>query len=110
MGNTKQALVKRLVDKFELEARDDWVGLWEVVASLEKLAADPATLREQSLDVVRALLDRGFVAGNLTSSDPGFRPWRDQRPEAIISRISSEWLALGRIPIIGDIVYFDLPA
>ena len=110
MDDATQALVKRLADKFELEVRDDWVGLWEIVGSLEKLAADQVTLLDQTIEVVRALLERGFVAGNLTRSAPGFEPWPDQRPDAIIQRIRSEWLALGRIPTIGDIAYFDLPA
>ncbi len=108
--DAKLERVKRLADKFELEVRDDWVGLWEIVGSLDKLGVDPSTQLEQTIEVVRALLERGFVAGNLTRSAPGFEPWPDQCREAIIERIRSEWLALGRIPNIGDIVYFDLPA
>ncbi len=110
MDDATQALVKRLADESELEAKYDWVGLWEIVRKLQGPPLDEATLHELTLDVARALLDRGFIAGNLTRSTPGFEPWPDQRPEAIIERIRSEWLALGRIPTIGDIVYFDLTA
>ncbi len=109
MDDAMQALLKRLADELELEAKDDWVGLWEIVSSLEELSPDEATLREWTLDVVRKLLDRGFIAGDSIYSVHPFRPWPDQRPEAIIERIRSEWLTLGRIPTIGDIVYFDLP-
>ena len=85
MDDATQALVKRLADELELEAKEDWVGLWEVVSSLEELSLDEATLRERTLKVVRALLDRGLIAGDSIYSVHPFRPWPDQRPEAIIS-------------------------
>jgi len=110
MDDTRHALTMRVVEEIVLEAKDDWVGLWEIISEFMQFALDEATLRQRTLDVVRVLLDRGFIAGDLTRSPPGFKPWPDQRPEAIIERIRSEWLALGRIPNIGDIVHFDLPA
>jgi hypothetical protein len=110
MDDPTQALIMRVVEEIVLEAKADWVGLWQIIGQFEPLFLDEATLRERTLDVVRVLLDRGFIAGDPIYSAHGFRPWPDQRPEAIIERIRSEWLALGRIPNIGDIVYFDLPA
>jgi hypothetical protein len=110
MDDTTQALTMRVVEEIALEAKDDWVGLWQIIGQFERFSLDEAMLRERTLDVVRALLDRGFIAGDSIYYTHPFRPWPDQRPEAIIERIRSEWLALGRIPNIGDIVYFDLPA
>ena len=98
-----------MVDEFVAEARDDIVGLWEIVKELENMIADPAALREQTLSVIRALLARGLLAGDPPYSANGFQVWTDQKPAAVIDRIRKEWLALGRVPNIPDIVWFSRP-
>ena len=104
-----QASHNELVSEFLREANDDFVGLWEIVHVLERQIGDARALRDQTLDVARELLARGLLAGGLSSSDDDFHPWPDQRPDAVIARIRSEWIALGRTPNIGDIVWFSRP-
>ena len=101
--------VQRMVDAFAAESRDDLVGLWQIVGRIEERTTDPSSLREQTLRVVRALLARGLLAGDPPYSAGGFRVWVDQRPDAVIDRILSEWIALGRVPNIPDIVWFSRP-
>ena len=101
--------INLMVDEFVAEARDDIVGLWKIVKELENMGADPAALREQTLAVVRSLLARGPLTGDPPYSANGFQVWADQKPDGVISRIRREWLALGRVPNIPDIVWFSRP-
>ena len=58
--------------------------------------------------VVRALLERGLLAGNLTKSG-GFSAWDQQQPNLVVDRIRQEWQQLGHDPTIDDIAWFYLP-
>ena len=96
-----------LVDQFCTEARDDFVGLWEIVRQVEQRTGPGSAAREPTLAVIRALLVRGLRAGDPPYSARGYRPWADQEPDAVIDRIRREWLALGRMPNIADIAWFE---
>lgn len=87
--------------------RDDHIGLWWVLGEIsDRLpSADSAALREMTLSVIGDLLRRGLVkAGFPTREGRGFDAW-STTAEEIISRIDSEWRALGRAPNIGEIVW-----
>ncbi len=99
--------MKRLTDEFVAEARNDLVGLWEIAREFESSTADAEAVRDQTMDLVRTLLAGGLIAGDSPYSAQGFRPWRNQVPDAVIDRIRSEWIALGRPPNIPDIVWFS---
>ncbi len=103
-------LPEDLVDQFCAEARDDFVGLWEIVRQVERRTGPGDTAREQTLAVIRALLARGLRAGDPPYSAMGYRPWANQEPDAVIERVRREWLALGRAPNIADIAWFGLGA
>ena len=60
------------------------------------------------LGVVRALLEHGLLAGNLTK-EGGFEPWDRQDSQTVINRIRREWRNLGRDPTIDEIAWFQLP-
>jgi hypothetical protein len=110
MKNVVSPILNAMVNEFFTEAEDDLVGLWEIVSEVEeRTGAAEQVLREQTLEVVRELLVHGLVAGNPPYSVHGYRPWTDQRPDAVIDRIRSEWIALGRIPNIPDIAWFARP-
>lgn len=100
----------RLADQFCAEAREDLVGLWEIAREVEEQTGPGEAAREQTLDLVRALLQRGLRAGDPPYLAGGYRPWPNQEPDIVIERIRREWLALGRMPNITDIVWFDLPS
>jgi hypothetical protein len=109
VNDLTKAEMQQMVDEFVAEARDDLVGLWEIVGRVEREIADQEAIREPTLMVVRALLARGLLAGDPPYSTNGFRLWNDQEPEAVINRIRKECLALGRVPNMPDIVWFSRP-
>lgn len=95
-----------LAGQFFAEAKDDLVGLWEIVREVEQRSRPDGDVREEARAVVRELLARGLQAGDPPYSAEGYQPWADQAPEHVIERIRREWLALGRTPNIPDIVWF----
>lgn len=95
-------------DDFYNEAKDDWVGLWEIVAAAKENFSMQEEVREGSFEIVRLLIARGLRAGNLTK-EGGFVPWPQQDPDTVIDRIRREWTELGGDPTINDIAWFDMP-
>jgi hypothetical protein len=96
------------VASFVREAAEDYIGLWQIVGAARDKTNKPDEVITGVLDIVRALLDRGLLAGNL-KKEGGFEPWAQQQPDAVLSRIQEEWRALGHDPTIDDIAWFDLP-
>ena len=110
MSKITPSVMVSLTNEFLKEAEDDVVGLWEIVKVLEdRHGVEDEALLEQSLEVVQELLANGFLAGDPPYSAGGYRPWADQRPDAVFDRIRSEWIALGHTPNIPDIVWFSRP-
>jgi hypothetical protein len=101
--------IDEVVAMFVSEAEDDIIGLWEVikVAGEDTDEGKGENLRKTSIEIVRRMLARGFWAGDMIKGGSAVDPWPDQQPEAVIARIEAEWSALGRVPNIGDIVYFE---
>ena len=102
-------VVDEMIADFVLEAPDDWIGLWQIIKRLQKSGVDDAELLPATMNVVRAMLIRGFLAGDPPYSEGGFQLWADQNHDSIIERIRAEWRTLGHVPNIPDIVWFDLP-
>ena len=96
------------IDSFVEEARDDYVGLWQIVHRAKKRATDENDVKAVTLAVIKGLLDRGLAAGNLTQ-EGGFQPWSGQDLKAVSNRIQQEWQDLGRNPTVDDIAWFQLP-
>jgi hypothetical protein len=101
--------IDNVVEAFEKEATEDVIGLWEAVGAAEDIVGEEKEEDVQRLtfDIVRRMLARGFRAGDMSEGGSTVDPWPDQRPQTVIGRIEAEWKALGRMPNIGDIVYFD---
>jgi hypothetical protein len=100
------AELANLVDAFYSESGVDLVGLWQIAKVVEEAVGVGAVAREQSLLIVRALLEKGLCAGDPPYRAGGYEPWQDQTASAVIDRIRSEWVALGRTPNIPDVVWF----
>jgi hypothetical protein len=60
-----------------------------------------------TFDVVRRMLSRGFQAGYLADAGE-FEAWPNQRPEAVVNRIQTEWNTEGRVNTEMG-VWFDQP-
>lgn len=97
---------RSLVEEFHAESGSDLVGLWEISKEVEGLVGTGETAREQSLMIVRDLLEEGLVAGDPPYSPGGYKTWDDQVPVNVVARIRTEWLSLGHTPNIPDIVWF----
>ena len=79
-----------------------WSVLWEVKQRLPSLTS--AEARTIVLAVVRAALEREVILP-VEFVDMHVVPWKASPKEAM-ERIESAWLALGREPNIGEIVWF----
>jgi hypothetical protein len=74
-------------------------------------AIDPKKLQQQTLDILHDLLDAGLiVAGMLGEEGEWIGTGWELPPAVIITRIRTEWEALGHQPTIGDIVWFKSTA
>lgn len=96
------------VNSFIKEAHDDYVGFWQILRRAKARLTNADAMTAEVFDIVRALLERGLLAGNLTK-DGGFEPWGNQQPDAVLSRVRQEWRDLGGEPTIDDIAWFHLP-
>lgn len=93
-----------------LEGLDDYLGLWEFVASVREGSATGASLgavREEVLALVGDLLEEGLVEAGFPTRDGRFRIESSSATETV-ERISREWDELGREPDVGDIIWFKL--
>lgn len=110
MKSLTQSDIQNFVVEFYTDSTEDIVGLFAIAKEVGELLGDDESTREQALRVVNALLDKGMLAGNPPYYPGGYEPWTDQGRNAVISRIRTEWIALGRMPDIPDIVWFGPPA
>jgi hypothetical protein len=100
--------IEKDAEEAYLESSEDYVGLWQIIHRVKRRKNPTTSIMDDALGVVRALLARGLKVGNL-NRDGGFEPWDDQYPDAVVSRIRSEWAALGKDPSIDDICWFHQP-
>jgi hypothetical protein len=83
--------VNEIVEDYVRHSQVDYIGLWQIASRIrEDLGPiDNAKVRQQTIVVVRRLIEREILAGDYVKS--GFRFWDDDNPEAIIARIEKEW-------------------
>ena len=91
-----------------IHSQDDYVGLWQISGRMKRSFVSDKEILDNSLNIIQSLLKKGLEVGNL-NPDGGFSPWPDQDPDHVIRRIREEWLALGHLPSIDDICWFNLP-
>lgn len=70
-----------------------------------------ADVKEQTLGILREMLEAGyFVAGEVAKDDGGVlyvQPWK-LSPEGVVNRIASEWRFLAEEHSLGDICWLEL--
>lgn len=91
------------------ECREDHVGLWAVISSVRDRFEEmsDAESHRVTLGIIRDLLASGRIgAGQFVRRSEGliFEFW-PLSPDEAVERIRSEWSALGRDPIPGEIVW-----
>ena len=86
----------------------DSIGLWEVVRRVRRhnATASDDGVRSITLQVVRDLLSAGYMRTGQPLHDGSFVPSAETPAEAM-RRIEAEWMALGRDPDLGDIVWLS---
>ena len=97
-----------IVDSLVADAHEDYIGLWQIVSHVsqqDKIKGDEV-IRAESLRVLRLLLKRGLVVGELKAGG-GFDPWPVQDVEAVVDRVEMKWKRLGHTPDIGDICWLS---
>ena len=100
--------IENFHDEILRECAEDFCGLWDVVDIVRRSSKEdiPETIRARCLEILRDLLDRGFINAGIPNRDGQFEPWRTPVLETI-DRIRTEWKQLGRRPKLGDIVWFS---
>jgi hypothetical protein len=94
--------VRVLTREIQTDCVGLWAVLWEVKERLPLLT--PAESRKTVLAVVCEALEREVVVpGDFV--EMSFVPW-EMSPREALERIESAWLALGREPNIGEVVWF----
>jgi hypothetical protein len=100
---------EQIIEELKEDARDDFIGLWEVVDRADELneGLAEANVQATTLDLVRRMLADGFRAGNIAGRGGDFESWSTQDPDTVIRVIEAAWNELGRRPGVLDIVDFD---
>lgn len=92
-----------------LEGLEDYIGLWEFTAFVRRsLSTDnEVAIRSTVLALANELLERGVMVTGFPTPEGGFEP-EESEPGEIVERIEREWRELGRMPDLGEIIWFDL--
>lgn len=101
---------QQVFEAVRAECQHDYEGLWGIPWELREVhgVTDPVARKAISLIVVQMLLKAdGIGVGQFNGST--FEFW-DSSPHESLSRISSEWEALGREPSLGEIAWFTAKA
>ena len=99
-------VIEEVRDVLAKEVQTDCVGLWAVLWEVKQRLPShtPAEARATVLAVIREALEREIVVpGEFV--EMRFVPWKASPKEAM-ERIESAWLALGKEPNIGEVVWF----
>ena len=97
-----------LKDALLAESQRDEVGLWFIIGYVRDYldVESPSDVRRITMDFVRDMLVSGKVhAGQFSHEVKQYVRWH-LSPADTLARIESEWRALGRDPIPGEIVVF----
>jgi len=107
MERNVQAIIDEIVNSLRKESDEDYCGLWQIEVQLREAGIPSSNRQDIALRIIRVILEPGdIIPGQF---DAGvFHPWSTSADEAI-ARIRREWDCLGRMPDIGEIVWFMKP-
>ncbi len=91
-----------------LSAEEDYVDLATVAHIVQealRLLGD-REVHGYTMGTLFEMLHDGYLRAGVPTREGGFEPWEGGRVE-IMSRMASEWMALGRTPALGEIVWFE---
>jgi hypothetical protein len=98
----------RLKRELILSAEEDYVDLSTYARIVEEVLGfrAPEDIYRTTMGTVYELLSDRFVTAGVPTPDGGFEPWTGGIVNSM-SRMQSGWQALGRIPELGELVWFD---
>lgn len=93
-----------------LSAEEDYIDLATVIHIVQEALrlTDERDVRDHTLGTVYGLLKDGLLRAGVPLPEGDFETWRGGHK--VTSRIASEWDSLGRTPVLGEIVWFDVTA
>lgn len=94
----RRAALDKIIDDYAREVEFDYVCLVQIPAAIARAfnSNSHTELRDESLVVVRGLLERGLRPGDYRRE--GFMVWNEITIEAILSRIRAAWPAAPHLP------------
>ncbi|TAJ35734.1 MAG: hypothetical protein EPO55_25070 [Reyranella sp.] len=72
--------------------------------------SDDREVKRLTLELVREMLTRGARAGHYDDPSSWMTYFEETTPDEVVARIDHEWDALGSLPSIDDICWFEYPA
>lgn len=101
--------VAQAIDDLWRELDGDIICPWDIFAALREVRDEwtDEGISRAAEAVLRGLMDKGAVFGDLAWLVHDFRPWPDQHDA--VSRAVTAWQGLDRDPWIGDIGWIYLP-
>jgi hypothetical protein len=108
-AQSAQNLFARVRDDVVLSGINDWVGLWEVVRSVQQYVEPTIAAADEVQDLVILVIEKLLAEhlveiGDLHGLD--FHPWSISDREAL-TRVRTAWHALGRDPSIGEVCWLN---
>lgn len=102
--------IREIERRIRSQCADDLCGLWNIIWHLERLEPRPseAEIREVTLDMVHRNLDADLIAPT-TNPYLGTHEGAGKSTEEIMRLYHEGWDQLGRLPTIGDLIYFTAP-
>jgi hypothetical protein len=81
----------KIVENYVRHVQVDYVGLWQIAGRVRDTLGlhDSSDVREETLLVVKSLLERGLRPGDYLKT--GFHFWSEKDSASIIARIEREW-------------------
>ncbi len=95
-------MYQSIIEGFNLELNEDYVGLWQIPAELKKAGVSDKDLLSETLVVIKELVDKGAVVGEFR--EDVFYEWKINLNDVLI-KIREDWQSLGKTPTIGDICW-----
>lgn len=91
-----------------LSAEEDYADLASLAHTVRNVLGPVGEeeIRSHTLGRVYELLSGGFLRAGIPTPEGGFEPWEGGLMD-VMGRIEGEWLTLGRMPALGEIVWFD---
>lgn len=102
--------LKDFVADCEAGRAEDWLGLVMIANFVRRHCGVIGNdeVKRLSLKAVRALMERGFRAGQFKRyGDSQLILWPDQTADAVVARIDKEWDSTKGDPNINDICWFE---